>query len=185
MMATWRAIAGSIAVAHVVGCAAAPPPPITLATDLSQLAGEWLGEYSNTSMPREGILAFRLEAASDSAWGHAWMTSREWGYPDIALPKDLPASNLVPALPIRFRRSERVFIRGQIEAYLDPEMEWPMQMTFTGQVRGDVMQGTYIKQNPDAGRWSAGTWKVERTRFGAPKALAASSARRSTPALHH
>jgi hypothetical protein len=169
-MATWRGIAGLIAAAYFVACAAAPRPPITPPTDLSQLAGEWVGEYSNSSTGREGILAFRLEAASDSAWGQAWMTSREWGDPDVALPRDLPASNLVPALSLRFARADRVFIRGQIEVYLDPEMEWPMVMTFTGRVRGDVMQGTYIKEDPNAGRWSAGIWKVERTRFNALKA---------------
>jgi hypothetical protein len=125
-----------------------------------------------------GILAFRLEANADAAWGQAWITSRVWGYPDIALPRDLPASNLVPALSIRFTRSDDVFVRARIEAYPDPEMEWPIVMTFTGRVRDDVMQGTYVEDDPSAGRWSAGVWKVERTRFSGPRVgeMASSSA---------
>jgi hypothetical protein len=122
-----------------------------------------------------GIVAFRLEADPDAAWGQAWITSRQWGYPDIALPRDLPSSNLVPTLSIRFTRAVGVLIQGRIEVRADPEMEWPIVMTFTGRAQGDVMQGTFIEDDPSTGTWIAGVWKVERTRFSAPKAAETAS----------
>jgi hypothetical protein len=66
-------------------------------------------------------------------------------------------------LRIRFIRLDRGIIDGTMEPYQDPDCGCPVYTTFTGDLQGDVIEGTFTAR-PGHGASYKGTWLVQRKR---------------------
>src|SRR5262245_26397835 len=70
----------SVAVASLLVACATTPKPIPVsgsAADVSQLDGEWSGEYHGAGGGRSGLISFKLSAGADSASGDVLMFPRQ------------------------------------------------------------------------------------------------------------
>jgi hypothetical protein len=153
----------------LTACATAPPPPplaVTAAPEaLESLAGEWRGEYWSAATGRRGTIRFTLEADTGAAWGDVWM---------------LPAVHSMAAgeggavrgggaqpLQIRFVRvAAGGALSGTIEPYRDPGCDCLLSSTFTGDVVGDRIDGTFPTSGGPTHPIATGKWEARRVAAG-------------------
>jgi hypothetical protein len=64
-------------------------------------------------------------------------------------------------LSIAFVRISGGDVTGTLDPYTDPECQCTVQTTFTGKLRGNTIEGTFVTRGPSA-REQAGRWKVTR-----------------------
>ncbi len=154
-------------------CSVAPTPiPIQGdAADLSQLVGEWHGEYQGLESGRTGRLSFTLEAGADTAFGYVLMRPAGIEHPidEMAAwiravqPRTDEEEVPVPQrLEIAFVRAEAGMIEGVLAGYRDPECGCALETTFRGTVEDDVMEGTFLTRHRESGLEHHGTWRVVR-----------------------
>jgi len=147
-------------------CAApAPPPPVPLrgeAADLSRLAGEWNGEYTSASSGRSGSIRMTLEAATpEMAFGDVLMfPARPEERPEAVNPERGDAGP--QALAIRFVSVTGDSVSGTLEPYRDPACACVVSTTFSGRVRGDVIEGTFVSHGGAGYLPNEGRWRVDR-----------------------
>ena len=152
--------------AALTACAASrtPVPLVGTSSDVSALAGDWTGDYSGES-GRSGSITFSLKSATDSAFGDVVMVPTGLGrpltrwQPDSTAPGTQAAASQV--LTIRFVRVEGGRVTGTIAPYADPLTGARLLTTFSGELRGNTITGTYTTQLPSGGT-QTGRWSVER-----------------------
>jgi hypothetical protein len=135
------------------------------ASDVSQLAGQWAGDYSSAQSGRAGSISFTLRAAGDSAFGDVVMipaaTGRALapGRGEGMAGQQRPASEI---LTINFVRVEGGRVSGTLAPYADPETGARLVTTFSGQLSGNTITGTYTTRLP-SGETQTGRWTVQRS----------------------
>lgn len=134
-------------------------------TDVSQLVGEWYGDYDSIESGRRGSIAFRLRAGADTAEGDVIMEPRNMtdpSAPDAAIPRDAFGSGK-QALSIRFVVVNANQVTGVLDPYKDPDCGCTLTTTFQGTLRGDVIEGTFHSEGSSFGHIPQdGRWRVKR-----------------------
>jgi len=148
------------------GCAASrsPVPLVGASADVSALTGEWAGDYSSAESGRSGSITFTLRAAGDSAFGDVIMIPAAWGRPLMPYRQQGVGGNQAPettVLTIRFVRVQQGHVSGTLDPYADPQTGARLLTTFTGEVSGNSIAGTYTTRLP-SGETQTGRWSVQR-----------------------
>lgn len=158
---------GALAIGGTYSCATSPPavPVRASPVDLTLLAGRWNGEYTVLG-GREGRIAFELEAGTDTARGEVLMFPDPGGPtgPERGEPYGDPSGYEAPTpIPIRFVRTERGRVEGELEPYRDPGLGGLLQTTFRGTWTGDVIDGTFRSRDGRGRVLREGWWRAVRT----------------------
>ena len=147
------------------GASRAPVPLVGASSDVGALTGEWAGDYSSAQSGRSGSISFTLRAAGDSAFGDVVMIPTAWGRPlapwreqNAAGGNQAPASTV---LSIRFVRVEHGHVSGTLDPYADPQTGARLLTTFTGELNGKTIAGSYTTRLP-SGDTQTGQWSVQR-----------------------
>jgi len=156
----------TLLVLAVSACAASrsPVPLVGASADVSALTGEWAGDYSSTESGRSGSISFTLRAAGDSAFGDVMMVPAAWGRPLMPYRQQNAAGGQAPettVLTIRFVRVQQGHVSGTLDPYADPQTGARLLTTFTGEVNGNSIAGTYTTRLP-SGETQTGRWSVQR-----------------------
>jgi hypothetical protein len=147
-------------------CAASrtPIPLVGQSADVSALAGEWTGDYSSAESGRSGSITFTLRAAGDSAFGDVIMIPSAWGRPLMPYRQQTAAGGQTPettVLTIRFVRVQQGHVSGTLDPYAEPQTGARLLTTFTGELNGNTISGTYTTRLP-SGDTQTGRWSVQR-----------------------
>lgn len=147
-------------------CAASrsPVPLVGATADVSALAGEWAGDYSSAESGRSGSISFTLRSAGDSAFGDVLMIPTGYGRPLMPYRRQNAAGNQTPettVLTIRFVRVQQGNVSGTLDPYADPQTGARLLTTFSGQLSGNAIAGTYTTRLP-SGETQTGRWSVQR-----------------------
>ena len=153
----------------LTGCGASrsPVPLVGASADVAALTGEWAGDYSSAESGRSGSISFTLRAAGDSAFGDVVMIPSAWGRPLVPYRQENAAAtgtNQQPAstvLTIRFVRVEHGHVSGTLDPYADPQTGSRLLTTFSGELNGKTITGTYTTRLP-SGDTQTGRWTVQR-----------------------
>jgi hypothetical protein len=161
-------------VAGIAIACATKPTPVTLsgeAGDRASLAGKWTGEYSSPSTGRSGSIVFNLSPSGDAASGDVVMVPRGLDRPLTPYTAgNAPAAAGVQAPPssqvltIKLVRVSGDTVSGVLDAYRDPQCDCPVVTTFTGNLTGDTIDGTFTTRGAQAAAPQSGTWRVTRKR---------------------
>lgn len=130
---------------------------------IEALDGQWTGFYTSPETGRRGAIYFDLVAGADSASGEVVMyTSTR-----VAVQTDPseagqegPDPRYAHTLSINFVRAANNTVSGQIDDYSDPDCGCTVYSTFSGEIDGDRITGTFITRSRDHGHSSRGTWEV-------------------------
>jgi hypothetical protein len=151
--------------AVLVGCGGSqtPVPVVGRDADISQLAGEWYGDYSSVESGRSGSIVFKLVAGADSATGDVVMTP-QWTTRQGNMPMQ-PSATQAPTsqpLSIRFVRVSGGQVSGALDPYPDPSCGCTLHTTFIGRLRSDTLEGTYSSVHEQTRDVQKGRWRVVR-----------------------
>jgi hypothetical protein len=160
-----RRILGSLSLVAAVACQYRPTP-ISLQGEPSSIAalrGQWSGEYWGKVSERRGSLSFSIAATGDSAFGDVIMFSPQGQQirPLDAAPQHRLHSASSQALRIDFVRVGASMVSGTLEPYIAPDCECQVSTTFTGNVQGDTIRGTFITNGRQGGNRD-GNWMMTR-----------------------
>jgi len=146
------------------GASRAPVPLVGASADVGALTGEWAGDYSSAESGRSGSISFTLRAAGDSAFGDVVMIPSAWGRPLVPWRgENATGANQQPAstvLTIRFVRVEHGHVSGTLDPYADPQTGARLLTTFSGELNGNQITGTYTTRL--TGDTQTGRWTVQR-----------------------
>lgn len=162
---TTRSIAvQAVLAALLAGCGGtqSPVPVVGREADISQLTGEWYGEYSSVESGRSGSIEFKLLAGSDSATGQVIMTPQWVMRQGGNMPQGPTTQPLAQPLTISFVRVSGGQVSGALEPYPDPNCGCTLHTTFIGRLRGDTLQGTYSSLHEQTRDVQKGRWRVVR-----------------------
>jgi hypothetical protein len=143
-----------------------PVPVVGVETDVSQLAGEWTGEYASVESGRRGSIVFHLRAGADTARGDVLMAPM-WagrGPAEQVPPTGMPATPTTQMLRIEFVRVAGGEVSGLLAPYTDPTCGCTLRTTFVGRLRADTLEGTYTSLHKQTGERQSGRWRVVRER---------------------
>lgn len=149
------------------GASRTPVPLIGASSDVTALAGEWAGDYSSAESGRSGSISFTLRAAGDSAFGDVVMIPSAWGRPLMPYREGNTAGaagnqqSASTVLSIRFVRVEHGHVSGTLDPYADPQTGARLLTTFSGELNGTTITGTYTTRLP-SGDTQTGRWTVQR-----------------------
>ena len=147
------------------GASRAPVPLVGASADVGALTGEWAGDYSSAESGRSGSISFTLRAAGDSAFGDVVMIPSALGRPLMPWRQQNGAGgNQAPpstVLTIRFVRVEHGHVSGTLDPYADPQTGARLLTTFSGELTGKTITGTYTTRLP-SGDTQTGRWTVQR-----------------------
>jgi len=156
------------AVLFACGQAGTPVPVVGTPTDLTQLAGRWVGDFSSVETGRSGSIVFRLSATGDSAFGDVLMNpTAVANQVQVPNPSAAPAATPAPApqwIEIRFVRVTGGRVSGTLKPYTDPICSCPLFTTFEGRLVGDTLSGTYTSRHQAGGPSQQGRWTAVRER---------------------
>lgn len=144
------------------------PQPVPLSGppgDVQALEGEWMGEYhSYEEASRSGTVYFRLQAGQDTAQGDVLMhiAGRETigSVPHRVQWDQVPEDRV---LTVTFVRAAGGTVFGRLDPYHDPVCGCQMKTTFTGRVKGNLIEGTYASEHINGGDRHEGRWRVLRS----------------------
>ena len=161
-------LATTIAAASIAACSGTPQPvPLSGApADIQALEGEWIGEYhAYDASDRSGTILFRLEAGQDTAHGDVLMHIAGRETADVIPMTTDPWDDVAPeqVLTITFVRAAGGSIYGRLDPYNDPVCGCEMKTTFTGRIKGNLIEGTYISQHVNGADKNTGRWRVVRS----------------------
>ena len=149
----------------LAGCALnpAPVPVVGDSWSITDLAGEWNGEYSSADTRRSGSIHFVLEAGRDTAFGDVIMVpALSMGAHDPqheTWERNRPFRSDPRALFIQFVRAEGNRINGAIQPYPAPDCECTLHTSFMGVRTGSRIEGTFITRHEDCGMTAeTGKW---------------------------
>ncbi len=156
------------------GASRAPVPVVGAAADVSALTGDWSGAYSSAQSGRSGSISFTLRATDDSAFGDVIMVPSASGVPlkpwssqqtggGGAQPTGANQAPPSTILKIRFVRVESSHVSGTLDPYADPQTGARLLTTFSGELKGDSITGSYSTRLP-SGDTQTGQWSVQRRR---------------------
>ncbi len=159
-------LAVAATVAAVASCAyhPAPVPLVGSPHGIRRLVGTWSGEYATIPPDRNGTIMFRLRAVSDTAYGDVAMAPNSNA--------DMSQSGMRPAGPqrtwvlfaITFVQVEGSFVVGQLDPYIDPDLENRVATRFRGTFTSDsTLGGTFVTVDVWGQVVRRGTWNVVRT----------------------
>jgi hypothetical protein len=165
-----RVLPGGLIALILLSCAQPPPPgPRPLSgppADLTLLQGEWIGTYhSYVSHGRSGAVLFRLdELDGDEVTGCILLrvAGRETAE---ALPWEGDLWGHVPPErlnSITFTRGADGMVVGTMANYRDPLCGCEMRTVFTGRMRGNILEGTYVSEHANGAERHTGRWRVTR-----------------------
>src|SRR5262245_6513090 len=150
--------------AFVAACSSNPAPPVPVeGSDVSALAGRWVGEYSSPETGRTGSIVFELKSGDKVARGDVLMKPK--GSDSAAPPADsAEALKTMPqVLNISFVSATGGVLRGTIDPYRDPSCDCTVQTTFVGRFAGkDAVEGTYTTTPEGSPKITTGRWKITR-----------------------
>lgn len=156
------------AVAFLIACGGyqAPVPMVGQEADVSQLAGEWFGEYSSAESGRSGSISFKLTAGSDTATGDVVMSPRYNARPQPGevQPTGPATPGTIQTLSINFVRVTGGQVSGSLAPYTDPTCGCTLRTTFVGRLRADTLAGTYTSLHEQSREVQRGQWQVVRQR---------------------
>lgn len=138
-----------------------PLPVYGSGEDISQLLGEWYGEYTSQEANRHGVIYFKLDVSADSAVGHVIMKQGQWDdqyYEDITAPHNQPSE----LLTIRFVQVGLDRVMGRLDEYKDPICGCPLHTVFEGHVEDDRIEGVYVTHGDEFHMTTSGQWSVNR-----------------------
>lgn len=153
----WASAAAGLAATGVaLSCGPRQRPEVPVyasPVDLTQLAGEWRGEYSSRD-GRSGQLVFNLEPGTSTARGEVYM------YPEVANWRGKPSGDEYgdrvarpgagPApIPVEFVWSEGGVVQGKLAPYRDPEVDRTLETGFRGSWRGELIEGEFTARDDD------------------------------------
>jgi hypothetical protein len=156
----------ALALLAVMACAPSLPETVPLVgtvSDVSSLVGEWTGEYDGGPSGRSGSIVFVLRSATDTAHGDVLMIPRargETATPDTRHGQLQLHANQV--LKIAFVRVASGEVSGTLDPYTDPDCNCTVQTKFTGQLRGNTIEGTFVTRGSQLPREFTGRWRVTR-----------------------
>lgn len=132
---------------------------------LASLVGEWHGEYASPATGSSGSIVFYLAPGDDHAHGDVQMipsTVSSSNRPSARSATD-PVRPGPQILTIRFVQAKGGQISGMLDRYEDPDCDCEVRTTFTGEIKGDRMEGTFVSLSghPGVGR-TTGWWAVIR-----------------------
>jgi hypothetical protein len=140
-------------------------PIVSEPEHLASLVGDWHGEYASPATGRSGSIVFYLGRGDDHAHGDVLMIPRSLSAADRALDRSAAAGvrSGPQILTIRFVQEKDGHVSGALDRYRDPDCGCEVQTTFTGKIRGNRMDGTFVSLSgrPGVGR-STGWWSVIR-----------------------
>lgn len=161
------AVVATASATGLLGCSQTPGPvPITGdPADIGALEGEWAGAYhSYEPSGRSGTLYFRLTAGQDTARGDVLMhvAGRETAG---TIPAHDPWSAVAESriLTITFVRAVGSTIYGLLDPYPDPVCGCDLRTTFTGRIKGNLIEGTYTSEHLSGADRTTGRWRVLRS----------------------
>jgi hypothetical protein len=155
-----------LAVAASVACASTPEtvPLVGSTSDVSSLVGEWSGEYEGASSGRSGSIVFVLRSVADTARGDVMMIPRASGEQSNAENRRAPlALRSGQVLTIAFVRVAGGAVAGTLDPYTDPDCKCTVQTTFTGTLRGNTIEGTFVTRGSQLPSEQRGRWRVTRS----------------------
>ena len=161
---------GIIAVAVLASaCAGSGPQAVPLSgppANLDALTGEWIGEYhAYSEAGRAGTILFRLEAGQDTVRGDVLMhiAGRETA-PLIPFTTD-PWADVAEdqLLEVTFVRAAGGTVYGELGTHQDPICGCLLHTTFSGHVRGNLLEGTYTSEHVNGGDRTTGRFRVVRS----------------------
>ena len=170
-MRRWLTLLAAGAAIAIAGFACASNPrPVPLdasPADWELLTGRWLGDYTITASPRQGTIEFRLAAGADQASGDVLMFPAKGARPYGPYRHNSPEQGPEPGaaaqlLTIRFVRAADGRLSGALAPYWDPDRECQARATFAGEMKGQVIEGTFVTTCEDGVRQLNGRWKVTR-----------------------
>jgi len=149
------------------GCSTAPTPvPVRAgASEMQQLVGEWEGEYSSEATGRSGTIVFKLIPGEAQAQGDVLMIARGSSEPYRAVessPGRARADSQL--LTIRFVAASEGAVTGTLAPYLDPDCDCEVETTFTGNLTGDRIDGTFTSVSSRGAGRTGGRWQATRKR---------------------
>ena len=152
-----------LALLAMMACQSTPEvvPVVGTSSDVSSLVGEWNGEYDGGASGRSGSIVFVLRSATDTAHGDVLMIPRTSGETVTAEARHGQLqlrSNQV--LKIAFVRVANGEVTGTLDPYTDPDCKCTVQTTFTGRVRGNTIEGTFVTRGSQLPREQSGRWRV-------------------------
>jgi hypothetical protein len=160
--------ATALATGTLIACGgpAHGPVPITgTPADIAALEGEWSGAYhSYVESGRSGTIHFRLAAGQDTARGDVLMHIAGREAAD-ALPRYDPWVDVAPSriLHVTFVRAAGSTIFGRLDPYHDPVCGCDVETTFTGRIRGNLLEGNFVSQHLNGADRIEGRWRVVRS----------------------
>ena len=154
------------------GCVYKPPaiPLLPEHVSLEALVGEWTGDYTvDDEYERSGRISFTLIAGEDHAHGDVLLVpsgkrqayQRYQDQPSARAEANRPLSE---ALTVRFVRVFGGGVSGLLDPYWDPDRNCRVSTMFVGDLKGDVIEGTFRSHFSDFGREATGQWRVVRRR---------------------
>ena len=156
-----------LALATSLACASGLPETVPLVGapgDVSSLVGEWSGEYDGGASGRSGSIVFVLRSAADTARGDVMMIPRTSGDQPSAESQRAPlALRSSQVLRIAFVRVADSTVTGTLDPYTDPNCKCAVQTTFTGTLRGNTIEGTFVTRGAQLPSEQTGRWKVTRS----------------------
>jgi hypothetical protein len=160
-----RRIAAAMLLATLTACQY-HPTPIQLqgeASSIATLRGDWSGEYWSTGSERRGSLNFALASTPDSAFGEVIMFTPlgQQVRPLDNVDQHRQHSSSTQALRIDFVRVGGGMVSGTLEPYIAPDCNCQVSTTFTGNVLGDTIRGTFITNGSQGGKRD-GMWMMAR-----------------------
>lgn len=153
----------------LLGCSP-PMPRVAVEGDpgwIAALAGRWEGTYESETTGREGVLAFELSAAGDTARGEilmmpAW-TDEPFQGSNRGEPREPRTVRPPKPLQIHFVRIEEGQVLGRLDPYTDPNCRCEVRTSFIGSIDGDEIRGIFAIRGLKT--WLAfGEWRAHRVR---------------------
>ena len=136
---------------------------VPVAGDAAALAGKWEGEFRSADGMRAGTIMFDLRAGKDTAYGDVLMVPRDWSIQHNPSDERRAPHSHPELLAISFVRVSGNFVRGTLEPYRDPICGCRMHTVFDGEVKGNVIEGTYQTFHVDTRDRRDGSWSVRRS----------------------
>ncbi len=166
-----RTLLGGLVILLALGCRT-QPMPVRLQGDpvsIAWLAGAWTGEYRGTAGRRGGSLAFILRSGTDSLYGDVTMVGPTGQPLRPADPIEVHRAHVQIAQQLRIDVvvAHEDVIMGTLEPYISPDCECVVETTFMGQVRGNVITGTFATRSGGL-IITEGEWEMRRQGYAAP-----------------
>ena len=151
--------------AAIAGCAT-QSPEVRLSADpggMAALAGRWEGEYGSRETGRSGSIVFTLVGGESHAHGDVVMVPRGADRPlepahTEGAPGPMPPP--VQVITIDFVRVTGNRVSGTLSPYRDPETGVGLSTTFEGEVKKNVLEGTFVTYPTGSTERHKGTWKI-------------------------